>query len=132
MLIGCVNMLEKKVEVSIMLDFYGKLLTDKQLEIMELYYNQDLSLTEIAENLGVTRQAVHDTIKKSEKSLSEYENKLHLVAGLGEKIKLFGKIENLCLEFEGILKDKDVKQEEKDKCFIKLSKLIGQVITLTN
>jgi len=121
-------MLEKKVEVSLMLDFYGKLLTDKQLEIMELYYNQDLSLTEIAENLDVTRQAVHDAIKKSEKSLKEYENKLNLVLELGDKIKFFDKLEKVYSEYEKVLKNKESSREEKDECITKLGFLLSEVI----
>ncbi len=61
-------------------DFYGQLLTDRQKDFMELYYGQDLSLGEIAEEFNVTRQAVHDTLKRAEQLLSEYEEKLGLVA----------------------------------------------------
>ncbi|MCD5410160.1 MAG: HTH domain-containing protein [Clostridiales bacterium] len=111
-----------------MLDFYGKLLTDKQLEVMELYYNQDLSLTEIAENLNVTRQAVHDAIKKSEKSLKEYENKLNLVVELGDKIQFFDKLEKVYLAYEKISKDKEASREEKDEYFTKLGLLLSEVI----
>lgn len=118
----------KKVEFSLMLDFYGKLLTDKQLEVMELYYNQDLSLTEIAENLNVTRQAVHDAIKKSEKSLKEYENKLNLVVELGDKIQFFDKLEKVYLAYEKISKDKEASREEKDEYFTKLGLLLSEVI----
>ena len=68
--------MEKKVEISILCDLYGKLLTDKQFEFLDDYYNNDLSLSEIAENNNITRQAVRDIIKKGENKLFEYEEKL--------------------------------------------------------
>ena len=68
--------MEKKVEISILCDLYGKLLTDKQFGFVDDYYNNDLSLSEIAENNNITRQAVRDIIKKGENKLFEYEEKL--------------------------------------------------------
>ena len=68
--------MERKVKVSILCDLYGKLLTDKQFEFVDDYYNNDLSLSEIAENNNITRQAVRDIIKKGENKLFEYEEKL--------------------------------------------------------
>ncbi len=68
----------KNLEFSVLLDFYGALLTEKQFQVMELYYNEDYSLAEIAGTLGITRQGVHDAEKKSEKLLLEYEEKLGL------------------------------------------------------
>ena len=68
--------MDKKVEVSMLCDLYGKLLTEKQFEFINDYYNNDLSLSEIAENNNITRQAVRDIIKKGERKLFEYEEKL--------------------------------------------------------
>ena len=68
--------MEKNVEICILYDLYGKILTDKQSEFIDNYYNNDLSLAEIAENNKITRQAVRDNIKKAEKKLFEYEEKL--------------------------------------------------------
>ena len=68
--------MEKKVEVSILCQIYGKLLTKKQFEFIDDYYNNDLSLSEIAENNNITRQAVRDVIKKGENKLFEFEEKL--------------------------------------------------------
>ena len=68
--------MEKKVEISMLCQIYGKLLTEKQYSIMNDYYNNDYTLSEIAENNGITRQAVRDIIKKGEKKLFEYEEKL--------------------------------------------------------
>ena len=63
---------------SMLLDFYGELLTDKQRECFDLHYNEDLSLAEIAENTGISRQGVRESIKKSEAELRLMEEKLHL------------------------------------------------------
>ena len=59
----------KDLELSYLLDFYGDVLTEKQREMMEQYYNDDLSLSEIAENFGITRQGVRDAVKHGEAAL---------------------------------------------------------------
>jgi len=64
---------------SLLYDFYGELLTDHQKEIYEQFVSEDLSLSEIAVTAGISRQGVHDLIKRCSKSLQEYEDKLHLV-----------------------------------------------------
>lgn len=68
--------MEEKIKISMLIQTYGKLLTEKQQRILDDYYNNDLSLSEIAENNKITRQAVRDIIKKGEKKLFEYEEKL--------------------------------------------------------
>ena len=69
----------KNEEISLLLDFYGDMLTDKQKDVVSFYYNQDLSLSEIAENEGITRQGVRDSIKRAETQLLEMEERLGLV-----------------------------------------------------
>ena len=71
-------MLEKTNQVNLLFDFYAPLLKGKQREYLELYYLDDLSLSEIAEMHEVSRQAVYDHIKRAEKQLFEYEEKLNL------------------------------------------------------
>jgi Uncharacterized protein conserved in bacteria len=66
-------------EMSLLLDFYGQMLTDRQFEIMDLHFNDDLSLSEISQQLGISRQGVHDNIKRGKATLFEYEQKLKLV-----------------------------------------------------
>ena len=66
---------------SLMYDFYGSLLDENKREIMDLYHEDNLSLTEIAEELGLTRQGVHYALKKAEGNLEKYESALGLVAG---------------------------------------------------
>jgi len=71
--------IEKTKLMNDLIDLYGMLLTENQLMIMEYYYMDDLSLSEIGENLNITRSAVYDTIKKSTNSLLDYEGKLKLL-----------------------------------------------------
>ncbi len=76
-------MKSKPLEMSLLFDFYGETLTEKQRELFDLYYNEDLSLAEIAEHAGITRQGVRDSIKRAEHALREMEEKLGLVARYG-------------------------------------------------
>ena len=69
--------MSKNLAISDLLDLYGPMLTDKQRDVIELYYNQDLSLAEIAEHEQITRQGVRDNIKRGEAFLLEMEEKLH-------------------------------------------------------
>ena len=68
----------KNLEIALLFDFYGDMLTDKQRDVVELYYDNDLSLSEIAENEGITRQGVRDSIKRAEAQLLDMEDRLHL------------------------------------------------------
>ena len=78
--------MEEKVRISILLEIYGNLLTEKQYEFMDYYYNQDLSLSEIGDNNDITRQAVRTILLKSKKKLEEYEEQLKFMQK-EEKIK---------------------------------------------
>ena len=71
--------MDRKVEISMLCEIYGKLLTKKQLSILQDYYDKDLSLSEIAQNQEITRQAVRDIIKKGENKLFELEEKLGIM-----------------------------------------------------
>ena len=68
--------MEEKIQISILLSLYGKLLTKTQQKYMDLYYNEDLSLSEIGENENITRQAVRTILVKSKNKLQEYEKEL--------------------------------------------------------
>lgn len=84
-------MVDKIVEIGILFDFYGKLLSEKQYLTIELYYLNDLSLGEIAEELNISRQGVFDTLKRAENRLYSYEETLGLVKKFKftrEKIKI--------------------------------------------
>ncbi len=65
--------------MTMLYDFYGDVLTDRQKEFYDLYYNEDLSLAEIAENYGITRQGVRDVIVRAEATLTELEDKTGLI-----------------------------------------------------
>lgn len=71
--------MEKNVQISMLLEIYGELLTKTQYDFLDDYYNSDLSLSEIAENHDMTRQAARDNIKKGEHKLFEYEEKLKVM-----------------------------------------------------
>ncbi|WRS27436.1 YlxM family DNA-binding protein [Oscillospiraceae bacterium MB08-C2-2] len=90
----------KNLKIAVLLDFYGQMLTEKQRGAIELYYNEDLSLAEISEHSGITRQGVRDSIKRAELQLLEYEEKLGLALrfrtikeGLDEIIRHAGELQ---------------------------------------
>ena len=85
--------MEEKVEISILLSIYGNLLTKTQKKYMELYYNEDLSLSEIGDNDKITRQAVRTILVKSKKKLQEYEKNLKIKKKQESIKKIIEKIE---------------------------------------
>ena len=72
-------MVKNMGEISMLYDFYGDLLTERQQTVLEYYYGDDYTLSEIAEHTGISKQAVHDTVHKAEKALFSYESVLGLV-----------------------------------------------------
>lgn len=80
--------LEQITEISQLFDLYGALLTEKKREVIRLYHEDNLSLAEIAEELGISRAAVHDSLQSSEKALREYEEKLGMLADYKNREKL--------------------------------------------
>ncbi len=91
-------MLEKTTRMNYLYDFYQSLLTPKQRSYMALYYLEDFSLGEIAEENNVSRQAVYDNIKRTEAMLEQYEEKLSLFAKFQERSKLIKEIRNVLQE----------------------------------
>ncbi len=100
--------MEEKVKISMLCQLYGKLLTEKQFEFLNDYYNNDLSLSEIAENNNITRQAVRDIIKKGEKKLFEYEEKLLFMKKIVNQEKQIQKILSEITKIEDTSTDKQV------------------------
>ena len=84
--------MEKNVEISVLCQLYGKVLTEKQYEVLNDYYNNDLSLSEIAENNNITRQAVRDIIKKGENRLYELEDGISLMKKVLQERKIISNI----------------------------------------
>lgn len=95
--------MDKSVHVSMLLEIYGKLLTSKQFDVIDLYYNQNLSLSEIGEDLAITRQGVRKILVDAENKLFDYEEKLCF---LKEKLERQELIENLISS----INDKNVKE----------------------
>lgn len=77
-------MTDKKLLMTMLFDFYGELLTDKQREYYDLFHNEDLSLSEIAEQVGITRQGVYDIITRAEHTLLAIEDKTGLISRYNE------------------------------------------------
>ena len=102
--------MEKKVEIGILCEIYGALLTKRQFNILNDYANCDLSLTEIAENYNITRQAVNDIVKKGENKLLEYEKKLGIMKKTINKEKT---IQNVLSELSKISDCSSDKKIEK-------------------
>lgn len=85
---------ESIAKTSLLFDLYGGLLTEKQRQVMEFYHEENLSLAEIADEYGISRQAVHDALKKAEHALSEYEEKLGLFRKFMETRKAISDIDS--------------------------------------
>lgn len=90
----------KNLKVSLLLDFYGDILTDKQKEAVELYYNEDLSLAEIADQEGITRQGVYDSIRRGEAILLDMEERLGLAKKFREMQEAMGRIVQCAKDIE--------------------------------
>ena len=84
--------IEKTNRMNALFEFYAALLTDKQMNYIELYYADDYSLAEIAEEFQVSRQAVYDNIKRTEKILEDYEKKLHMYSDYIVRSQIFDQI----------------------------------------
>jgi predicted DNA-binding protein YlxM (UPF0122 family) len=106
-------MYDKIVQIALLFDFYGQLLTEKQMEIVDMYYNNDLSLGEISEQQGISRQGVYDTLKRAEKTLYGYEEKLGLLDRFLKQKESMNKIIEMLDEL--LNKDEFDKQDIKEK-----------------
>ena len=92
-------MFEKNLNISLLLDFYGDVLTERQNEMLNLYYNEDCSLAEIAESFSISRQGVRSVLKKGETILIDMEEKLKLASRF---IKMRDESANIAMELESI------------------------------
>lgn len=106
--------MEKNMELSLLLDFYGELLTEKVRRATELYYNDDLSLSEVAEDMGITRQGVRDLIKRAEGNLYGYEEKLGLYKRFVEMQRGLTSLKDSLVKTKSLL-DCDTDRSEIDK-----------------
>lgn len=92
--------MDKNIKVALLFDFYRNVLTPRQIECVDLYYNEDLSLAEISEHLGITRQGVRDNIVRAEKSLFDIESRLGLAARFLSIKDSLGRIDGIIGEIE--------------------------------
>ena len=95
-------MFEKNLNISLLLDFYGDILSSRQFEMLDMYYNEDFSLSEIAEKYDISRQGVRSVLKKGETILTEMEEKLHLASRF---TKMLEKSSQIALKLEELTKD---------------------------
>ena len=96
-MIAKVTVMNKILEQALLYDFYGELLTPHQKEIYEQFVLEDLSLSEIAEGAGISRQGVHDLVKRCQRSLEGYEAKLHLVERFLSVKEKVGEVEQMLI-----------------------------------
>ena len=109
-------MFEKNLELGYLLDFYGELLPERKRAVMDMYYNEDLSLAEIAAEIGISRQGARDIIKKCEEELFFFEEKL----GLAQKLK---KVSRQATDLMTLSSELNISKEFQDK----LAELISTV-----
>ena len=119
--------MEKNMELSLLLDFYGELLSEKVRRATELYYNDDLSLSEVAEDMGITRQGVRDLIKRAEGNLYGYEQKLGLYKRFLEMQKGLGSLKDSLVKAKSLL-DSNTDRSEIDKEISGMIKLVDKLI----
>jgi predicted DNA-binding protein YlxM (UPF0122 family) len=109
-------MFEKNLKIGYLLDFYGELLTERKRSVMDMYYNEDLSLAEIASEIDISRQGARDIIKKCEEELLFYEEKL----GLAQKMR---KVEQSASELSDIASTHSLPDDIQNK----IAELLGIV-----
>ncbi len=111
--------MEKIVEYAFLYDFYGTLLTEHQQKIYEDYVYQNFSIGEIAEDVGISRQGVHDLIKRCNRILTDYEEKLHLLAKFTETKEKVNRINQLV---------KECTHMEQDERLLEIAQLSGEIL----
>ena len=103
-------MADKTLEMVLLFDFFGELLTEKQREYFDLYYNEDLSLSEIAEISGISRQGVRDMLKRAENSLVEFEKKTGVVMRFTDIQRRISELQSVAQRLEEISIDDESKK----------------------
>ncbi|MBF1160206.1 MAG: YlxM family DNA-binding protein [[Eubacterium] sulci] len=122
--------MEDFAKTSMLFDIYGGLLTDKKKRVMEMYHEDDMSLSEIAEELEVSRAAVHDSLRSAERLLCSYEDKLGILADYLLKEKLADELRTYISEARDLLAKDMVESKSKDeldRCLAKAAELIDEL-----
>ena len=120
-MIAKVTVMNKILEQALLYDFYGELLTPHQKEIYEKFVLEDLSLSEIAQDAGISRQGVHDLIRRCQRALEGYEARLHLV-------ERFLSIKEKVSQIDGILEERERGEEDPKKIAGKIRKISDAII----
>ena len=116
----------KNLQIAVLLDYYGELLTEKQRDFISLYYDEDLSLAEIAENEGITRQGVRDSIKRAEALLFEMEEKLGFANRFEQINENADKISEYASEISRVNMQTSLSREISDLT-VKIRTLAGEI-----
>lgn len=122
--------MEDFAKTSMLFDIYGGLLTDKKKRVMEMYHEDDMSLSEIAEELEVSRAAVHDSLRSAERLLCSYEDKLGILADYLLKEKLADELRTYISEARDLLAKDMVERKSKDeldRCLAKAAELMDEL-----
>lgn len=122
--------MEDFAKTSMLFDIYGGLLTDKKKRVMEMYHEDDMSLSEIAEELEVSRAAVHDSLRSAERLLCSYEDKLGILADYLLKEKLADELRTHISEARELLAMDMAERKSKnelDRCLAKAAELIDEL-----
>ena len=122
--------MEDFAKTSMLFDIYGGLLTDKKKRVMEMYHEDDMSLSEIAEELEVSRAAVHDSLRSAERLLCSYEDKLGILDDYLRKEKLADELRTHISEARELLAKNMAEQKSKDeldRCLAKAAELIDEL-----
>ena len=122
--------LEKIIYYGTLLELYGELLTDKQYSAIDKYYNMDLSLSEIAQEDKITRQAVRDNIKKAEEKLEFFESKLKLYKNFKKEDNIVSKLEKNIINLTAKITTLSIDKYEKEKLDNTLKEIIKNVDSL--
>ena len=117
----------KPLEMSLLFDFYGETLTEKQRELFDLYYNEDLSLAEIAEHAGITRQGVRDSIKRGEGILLELEEKVGFARRYRAVQEGVAQLEKLARDIKFSNSNGYVMSDEIDRCVSEMLGIIERI-----
>lgn len=122
--------MEDFAKTSMLFDIYGGLLTDKKKRVMEMYHEDDMSLSEIAEELEVSRAAVHDSLRSAERLLCSYEDKLGILDDYLRKEKLADELRTHISEARELLAKNMAERKSKnelDRCLAKAAELIDEL-----
>ena len=112
------------LQLTLLYDFYGELLTEKQKQVYEMHYQNDLSLTEIGEELSISRQAVRDQLKRTERILQGYEEKLQLISRFQAQKKAVQEMKHI---MEGM--EKENSDAAMIKAISKMKKIAEEILS---